>query len=85
MGAIRHRLTRIHLWIGEALGLTHYRSCWSCRHCREHWDGDRDFIWCASDYEADGVYACTNPSEAVWCQTYEMGVWKRLKEVEDVA
>jgi hypothetical protein len=80
MGVIRHRLTRIHLWIGEALGLTHYRSCWGCCHCKEYGGDERDHIWCDVDYEEDGVLAITNPSEAVWCRAYEEGEWGHLLE-----
>lgn len=33
MARIRRTLTRLHLWIGEKLGLTHYSNCHNCRHC----------------------------------------------------
>ena len=32
MARIRQALTRFHLWVGEKLGLTHYRNCHDCIH-----------------------------------------------------
>ena len=32
--SIQQRLTRIHLWMGEHLGLTRYASCWDCKWVR---------------------------------------------------
>ena len=83
MSAIKHRLTRIHLWIGEALGLTHYKSCWGCGHCHEFDKRNRDIILCDVDSGDDGVYAITCPSEAVWCRVYEDGEWAPAPEMED--
>lgn len=68
-------LTRIHLWVGEVLGLTHYRNCWSCGHCREFEGDERAIVLCDLCLNEDGVCAITDPCEAVWCD----GFAKRAK------
>lgn len=65
--SIRQRISRLHLWIGEALGLTKYRNCWHCKHCREFDADTKGIVLCDLDFEEDGVCAITDPSEAVWC------------------
>lgn len=70
MSWLIERLTRAHLAIGEALGLTHYRNCWDCSRC--HGIGDeRSIVLCDLYYDDDGVYAFTDPSEAVWCHSFK--------------
>ena len=65
--SIRQRLSWLHLKIGEKLGLTKYRNCWDCEHCHDI-DYDTKFMMlCDLEYEQEGVYAITDPSEAVWC------------------
>ena len=75
MRRIRYRLTRIHLWIGEKLGLTHYRNCHSCKHCHRYEELGPELIGCdvyRSDPDIpDDFLAITDPSEAVWCDEYE--------------
>lgn len=67
---IRSKLVRFHIWIGEKLGLTHYRNCHDCTHCdkevSEPW-----LIWCDLYLKEDGVLAATDPCEAVWCDSFE--------------
>ncbi len=65
-------LTRIHLWIGEHLGLTRYTSCWSCKHARVI-DQSADVCCCAAT-PGELMIACC--SEAVWCPSYEEWVIK---------
>jgi len=69
---LKSALTRLHLWIGESLGLTHYRNCYGCKHCRDLHD-KWHFIGCALYLEEDGQLALTDPCEAVWCDEYEEG------------
>lgn len=68
MKKIKQVLTRIHLWVGETLGLTHYRNCHSCVHRDD--TSDMELVWCDLYMESDGVLAATNPCEAVWCDEY---------------
>ena len=69
---VRHALTRIHLWVGEKLGLTHYRNCYLCSHCDE--SSEPALVWCDLYLDEDGVLAATDPSEAVWCDEFAEGV-----------
>lgn len=68
MARIRKALTRLHLWIGEKLGLTHYRNCHGCAH-RDS-SSDMELVWCDLYLEEDGALAATDPCEAVWCEEY---------------
>ena len=71
--SIRHRLTRIHLWIGEHLGLTRYASCWDC-------EWVRTTKWCA---EHDVINEIMEENET---QNHDKGVcwcWKVACEDED--
>lgn len=61
-------LTRAYLWVGEALGLTHYRNCHDCRHCDP--SSEPALVWCDLCLEEDGVLAATDPCEAVWCDAF---------------
>jgi hypothetical protein len=69
---VGNMLTRIHLWIGEHLGLTRYTSCWACKHARVI-DQSPDVCRCAAT-PGNWVIACC--SEAVWCPRYEQEVVK---------
>lgn len=73
MSRLKSALTRLHLWIGESLGLTHYRNCHGCRHCRDFEDLGPAFIGCDLYLEEDCQLAITDPCEAVWCDEYEEG------------
>lgn len=64
---VGNMLTRIHLWIGEHLGLTRYTSCWSCKHARVI-DQSPDVCRCVAT-PGEWVIACC--SEAVWCPNYK--------------
>lgn len=68
---LMHRLTQVHLWVGEHLGLTRYTSCWTCKH--SHVIGESsDVCGCVvteDDHACATVVCC---SEAVWCPNY---VW----------
>ena len=66
---IRRRLTRIHLWIGEALGLTHYRNCHDCIHRADC--SDVNLVLCDLYLKEEGALAFTDPCEAVWCDFFE--------------
>lgn len=68
MARIRRAFTRLHLWIGEMLGLTHYRNCHHCKHCDA--SSEPALVWCDLYLEDDGVLAATDPCEAVWCYEY---------------
>ena len=65
---VRRVATRLHLWIGEKLGLTHYRNCHTCKHCDAL--SKPDLVWCDLYLEDHGVLAATDPCEAVWCDEY---------------
>ena len=65
----KHAVTRLHLWIGELLGLTHYRNCHTCAHRDKH--SSDALVWCDLLLEEHGCLACTDPCEAVWCDEYE--------------
>lgn len=68
--AVKYWLMRAHLWIGEALGLTHYRNCWTCKRCKDLHLGP-SICGCNLYEHEDRVIAITDPSEAVWCLDYE--------------
>lgn len=70
MGKIRHALTRAHLWIGEVLGLTHYRNCHGCEHCKSYKELGPNIIGCDLHLKEHGILAITDPCEAVWCYEY---------------
>lgn len=65
----KHAATRLHLWIGEFLGLTHYRNCHTCVHRDKH--SSDALVWCDLLLGEHGCLACTDPCEAVWCDKYE--------------
>lgn len=67
--ALRSSLVRAHVWVGEALGLTHYRNCHGCVHCDEA--SEPGLVWCALYLDDGGLLAATDPCEAVWCDEYE--------------
>lgn len=68
---LRGFLTRVHLSIGELLGLTHYRNCWDCKHAIDSFDSPC-VCSCGRWEEEDGVViAITDPCEAVWCQDFD--------------
>lgn len=73
MTMIRKLLTRLHLWVGEALGLTHYRNCHTCKHCKAYGELGPSIIGCDLYLREDGVLAITDPCEAVWCEDFEEG------------
>lgn len=77
---VKDQLTQVHLWVGELLGLTHYRNCWDCVHSKAVepplYSGqiaaaaklNKSVCNCMID---DGGYpAFCDPSEAVWCAYY---------------
>ena len=72
---IMRALTRLHLWLGELLGLTHYRSCYDCKY---HETIEREpgiesipgHVWCLK-YAEEDCLAATCSSEAVWCRDFE--------------
>jgi hypothetical protein len=66
---LRDALVRLHIWIGERLGLTHYRNCHTCKHRAD--SSSAELVWCDLDLEEDGMLAVTDPCEAVWCDWYE--------------
>lgn len=66
---IKRMLTAIHLWVGELLGLTHYRNCHTCLHRSD--ESTCELVWCDLYFEEHEVLAATDPSEAVWCHDYE--------------
>ena len=69
---IRNWLTRAHLWVGEHLGLTHYRNCWSCESAVVI-DESPAVCGCVATEEERSCtfgYAATDPCEAVWCPMY---------------
>lgn len=72
--SFKSRLTRLHLAVGELLGLTHYRNCWDCKRCHEAFASSRSVCCCDLYYDEDGVYAITDPCEAVWCERFERAV-----------
>ena len=77
IGDIRWRLTAIHLWIGEHLGLTRYVSCWSCEHSRVV-DESPDVCGCVAtedDRECTFGYAAVCCAEAVWCEYFKEREW----------
>lgn len=65
---VRTKLVRLHLWIGERLGLTHYRNCHDCIHRADC--SDYSLVICDLYLEENGVLAATDPCEAVWCDCY---------------
>lgn len=65
---IKRAFVRFHLWIGEKLGLTHYRNCHTCGHCDKA--SEPSLVWCDLYMDEDGVLVATDPSEAVWCDEY---------------
>lgn len=70
------KLTRLHLWLGELLGITRYESCWGCRHAHVlayKGDGSPCMNVCACDLNESEheVRAITCPCEAAWCEGYE--------------
>lgn len=67
--SIRNMATRAHLWIGEALGLTHYRNCHTCVHRAP--ESEMTLVWCDQYLQEDGCLAATDPCEAVWCDQYK--------------
>lgn len=71
MSDIRSALTSLHLRIGEALGLTHYRNCHSCKHCADFEGLGPRLIGCDLYLAENGQLAITDPCEAVWCDEYE--------------
>lgn len=86
---IRRRATRIHLWLGEVFGLTHYRNCWDCvwskaidppLFCEEMGKMaeklNKGVCYCT----VDGVDAAVDPSEAVWCDEYSSLVLNSIQE-----
>ena len=73
MTRIRKALIRLHLWIGEKLGLTHYRNCHDCAHCVKE-VSEPSLIWCDLYLKENGVLAAADPSEAVWCDEFAEGV-----------
>lgn len=78
MLGIRYRLTRIHLWIGEHLGLTRYVSCWSCKHSRVV-EESPEVCGCVAtedDRSCTFGYAAVSCSEAVWCPYYSEREWE---------
>lgn len=72
---IMQALTRAHLWLGEAIGLTYYRNCHSCTHCHKYGDCGPETVGCdiyQKDVDMpDDFLAVTDPSEAVWCYEFE--------------
>lgn len=67
---IRKLLTAIHLSIGEALGLTHYRNCWDCKHCKGIGLG-ADVCGCTrNSHGGKYCYAIIDPCAAVWCHEF---------------
>ena len=70
---MRRLFARFHLWLGERLGLTHYRNCWDCKHCHAVSETDHGLIMCDLYLNEDGAMAFTDPCEAVWC----WGFWRR--------
>ena len=67
--SIKGKLTRIYLWIGEALGLTHYRNCHNCGHCDKA--SEPALVWCDLYLQDHGCLAATDPCEAVWCDSFK--------------
>lgn len=70
------RLTRLHLWLGELLGVTRYDNCWNCRHAdvlAAHSDGTpvMGVVWCKAQEDEDEDGAICDPCEAVWCDMFE--------------
>lgn len=70
------RLTRLHLWLGELLGVTRYQNCWNCKHCEvfsTHADGTplADIVACSAMEDEHECWAITDPCEAVWCDMFE--------------
>lgn len=77
MGEIRWRLTAIHLWIGEHLGLTRYASCWSCKHSRVV-EESPEVCGCVAtedDRSCTFGYGAVSSCEAVWCPYYVEREW----------
>ena len=71
MSRIRKWMTRAHLRVGEALGLTRYRNCHGCSHCRQLEGLSPEIIGCDLYLaDEDGQLAITDPSEAVWCDEF---------------
>lgn len=70
---LMHKLTQVHLWVGEHLGLTRYTSCWACKHSRVI-DESPDVCGCVATEDdractfGCGIVCC---SDAVWCPYYE--------------
>ena len=67
--SIKGRLTKFHLWIGEAIGLTHYRNCHDCTHCADC--SYENLVLCDLYFKEEGVLAVTDPCEAVWCNGFK--------------
>ena len=82
MGEIRWRLTAIHLWIGEHLGLTRYVSCWSCKHSRVI-EESPEVCGCVAT-EDDRLctfgYGAVSCCEAVWCPYYVEKEWDQWEK-----
>ena len=53
---VKGRLTRIHLWIGEALHLTRYVCCWDCKWARDDsWAIEKGFTYACTDGEDERI------------------------------
>ena len=77
MLGLKYRLTRIHLWIGEHLGLTRYVSCWSCKSSRVV-EESPEVCGCVATEEDRSCtfgYAAVSSCEAVWCPFYSEREW----------
>lgn len=68
---LMHKLTRVHLWVGEHLGLTRYTSCWTCEHSCVV-DESPDVCGCVATEDDHACMTIVCCSEAVWCPNY---VW----------
>ena len=68
-------LTRIHLWVGERLGITRYGNCWNCKYGKVHAiNGDtpcKGVVRCVAQEDEDTCAAICDPCEAVWCGLFE--------------
>lgn len=83
---VKRKATRAYLWVGEHLGLSHYRSCWDCGWVRKverdlemqesykHYRRAVCYCQKVAIDDGDGVPMTCSPSEAVWCPFFKEDV-----------